>query len=198
MRLTELRISLGLSPTELAKKLGITEDKLLAWENETEPLSEFEKIALARFFKVTPEELMKDEVKTQNAEQKKSKWWRCPICKGKNIQYSTLQKRATVCRILFAICMTILLFLIVSNLNVFGIATEFYAPTENSSVETLGGIDPPPGLGDTNDNSAAGEWMLILSVVCFALKITQHCLEKKIHVQLICEGCLHTWTDDSV
>lgn len=128
----------------------------------------------------------------------------CPKCKCKNIKYVALQKKSTVCRILFLITASILLLIISLNLYIFGLTENpSEANTENSyNVETLaGGVEPPPGLGEDypscSSEDAAGSAILFLSFACIFIKIIQYVLESKVHVQGICLECHHTWTISS-
>lgn len=94
---------------------------------------------------------------------------RCPYCKRReNIAFVTEYHKATICKI-FSSLILIIICIIIGDI----VFAFFHSPTNTKITSIM--------------------LCLALSFVLFWLKIIEHIIESKTHVQAICKDCGHIW-----
>ena len=115
MKLKALRTIHGLTTAELAKKVDIPEEKIIAWENGQENPSEKELFDLAVFFNVTPEYILGltasiTPLPTQHGVK-------CPHCESKNLAYVAEYHKVIGARVLQLILGFIFFVVLISGIE---------------------------------------------------------------------------------
>ena len=115
MRLQALRTIHGLTTTELAKKVEMSEEKIIAWENGQENPSQEELFNLALFFKVSPEYIL--GLADTATSQSPRNGVKCPHCESKNLAYVAEYHKVIGARILQLILGFIFFVVLVSGIE---------------------------------------------------------------------------------
>ena len=167
MTLYGLRVSKGLSRSDLAQKLNVTSETILAWEmGNPMPAQQLEPLAIA--LETTPDEI-RNLKQLANPEillpqEKQIVPITCPRCGKRELAFVTEYHQAIGLRILAIVFGALCLFSAIANLSI---------------------------LTAKNDNNFGG--VIIFGIACLVVKAIQYAVESKTHVQVICKECGNLW-----